>query len=480
MGIAKGPEKWCCDRLGDRLIAYSPLFPFILGAAAGDWNVDRFWALCQLLGCPLVDRTQTLFCPLNMKVLHPIPAFKPSFNMTLPKIIEDRANQILHTYPNQEIQILWSGGIDTTAVVVAFLKITGIMERERLKIRYCSRSVQEYPLFFERFIKNEFKHEVIHGHVRDAFKAGTPTVTGDPADMLMGTFVMGRAFLGSEVDRLPNPLSFALESPWEDVIPAWMRVRGLLGLKAATKWKEITKDQMRQDVYVRSWLSWIKPFVSASPIPIVTTFDWLWWVTYACKYQHDLLRVFYNREIIPPELVASCVNFYQTEDFDQWSFHNHEEKMPNKNVWATYKMPLKKYIVDYTNDTEYFAYKTKVLSVRNSWGYELAIDENWNVIRFGELSISLRRLEEKYGDRLDRFIHPKSLQTRERKREHGDDPIVVGCSALAYDNDLTLAALMLCCMDPYQVASPHPDIHPGAPDDRTQAKNYDPKAAGGE
>jgi hypothetical protein len=96
-----------------------------------------------------------------------------------------------------ELHVLWSGGIDTTAAVAAFLRVTEESrgERQRLIIRYCPRSVGEYPAFWEEVIRTSFpRHEVIMGHVRDVFDGTRLVVTGDPNDMLWGTFVMANAF----------------------------------------------------------------------------------------------------------------------------------------------------------------------------------------------------------------------------------------------------------------------------------------------
>jgi hypothetical protein len=85
------------------------------------------------------------------------------------------------------------------------------------------------------------------------------------------------------------------------------------------------------------------------------------------------------------------------EEFHQWSFASHEDKMPDKRVWSSYKMPLKQFIKDFNGDSEYFASKTKVISVHNGCGNELGIDSNFQPVRFGAHSVSLQRMEEKYG-----------------------------------------------------------------------------------
>ena len=106
----------------------------------------------------------------------------------------------------------------------------------------------------------------------------------------------------------------------------------------------------------------------------------------------------------------SAVNFFETEPFHQWSFACHEEKMPDKRVWSSYKLPLKQFIKDFTGDDEYYASKTKVISVNNGWGNQLAIDSNFQPVSFGAHSVSLLRMEQKYGaSGLDRYLSKSGI-----------------------------------------------------------------------
>ena len=123
--------------------------------------------------------------------------------------------------------LLWSGGIDSTAVVVAFLEATRAdpAARARLLVRLAPRSIDENPRFFARAIAPALRHEMLDGHVRDAFPPGARVVTGDPADMLLGTFKIAAAF------RAPgpaNPLWMAMDAPWRETMPKALHARGLL------------------------------------------------------------------------------------------------------------------------------------------------------------------------------------------------------------------------------------------------------------
>ena len=64
-----------------------------------------------------------------------------------------------------------------------------------------------------------------------------------------------------------------------------------------------------------------------------------------------------------------------------------------------------KAIVGWYCTRSYYATKTKVISVNNGWDNQLAIDSNFRPVTFGAHSVSLTRMEQKYGKNgLDRYL----------------------------------------------------------------------------
>jgi len=484
--------------LGSSLICYSILLPYLLGAVEGKHfearnasNEEMFVGLCHFMGAPLIDRTGTYNPGLKLKITHPIPfwdgKYDPGeFDLIMIKRVGDIVERYLlglpsgnrycgeHDVKDPNLYILWSGGIDTTAVVIAFFMYMDELEKKmgshsqafnnitnRIVIAYCDRSINEYPLFYEKYIStsnssNKFKSYKITGHVRDFIDGKKFVVTGDPGDMIMGTFLMSdfckpkldivtsnakaKNFKKQKKTLCNNPLYCRLSDPWRDVFPILLKNRGFLG----------TKYDTNTEANRLAWIRFLEPLCAKAPIPIKSAFDLLWWLTYSCKYEHDLLRVLYNREdyveysipslqqhaankknhntassssknnnntstsrtrtsssLMPrlnPNLLKTVINFYGGEygrenqfyEFDFWSFKRHEEKMADKMLWSSYKWPMKKFILAFTKDKEYFQYKIKAVSVRNSWGYQMAIDNEFNIIRWGKYSSSLKRLQEKY------------------------------------------------------------------------------------
>ena len=146
-------------------------------------------------------------------------------------------------------------------------------------------------------------------------------VTGDPGDMIFGTYLMGLCLLDgklvSKKDPNPNPLFMKLESDWRVFadymvykvtnlffswnkilkviksfkLPSVLIVRSTLVLIFQKVFQVILHLQrlILQENKQR-WIQWITPFVQKSPIPIVQVYDFLWWCSYGLKYQHDLNR----------------------------------------------------------------------------------------------------------------------------------------------------------------------------------------------
>jgi hypothetical protein len=100
---------------------------------------NRCQALSRLFNADLIDRTATLSNGLRMKVLHPIPPLRPEFKLTLEETALGRTRQLLQSHPR--LHIMWSGGIDTTVVLVSFLRVATPDDwATRLSVHYCPRS----------------------------------------------------------------------------------------------------------------------------------------------------------------------------------------------------------------------------------------------------------------------------------------------------------------------------------------------------
>ena len=164
-------------------------------------------------------------------------------------------------------------------------------------------------------------------------------------------------------------------------------------------------------------------------------------ISYSCKFQTDTLHTCFNRPRVSADSVATMgggistsssggssgaedgahggteggwgvQHFYLSDEWEQWSLHNHATKMTDKCVWASHKAPLKQFIFAFDGDAEYLSSKIKVKSAQQVWGYQMGLTQsqpasggNCQILHFGQLSSSRLRLTQKYGAALaTRFL----------------------------------------------------------------------------
>ena len=123
----------------------------MLGVFTGDYNRDFMLAFGLVMGAPIVDRSGTLAVDhyrfeddrrtvterrLKVGNFYPVPPLNPNAFygrhqreephdrawLNLTELMLKRSRDILERAASEgkRLQVLWSGGIDTTAVVVAF------------------------------------------------------------------------------------------------------------------------------------------------------------------------------------------------------------------------------------------------------------------------------------------------------------------------------------------------------------------------
>eukprot|EP01060_Flectonema_neradi_P038814 TRINITY_DN8274_c0_g1_i3.p1 TRINITY_DN8274_c0_g1~~TRINITY_DN8274_c0_g1_i3.p1 ORF type:complete len:666 (+),score=63.68 TRINITY_DN8274_c0_g1_i3:46-2043(+) len=386
---------------------------------------DRLIALSFYFTVPMVDRTDTLnnsSC-LRLKVQDPLPDYDPNFSkVEMSDLLNRRAREVLNRLKSDDrkICILWSGGIDSTAVTISFLKMVKEMETPCvLYVGITSVAVAEYPDFYSQHLQKYAADGIVTFlQIDEEVPLSTQLdlerfiyVTGECGDQLFGSDIMANAFSEEELARQfsfsapPNP------SPRFEYNIAYRHKEGLDAPWEETFLESLVASGLEKDR--EGWKKWIAPHLEKCPIKVKTTFDLLWWLNITLKWQHVVLRIFNFRKVLSQRDLDSVVHFFNTDYFQQWSFANHDKKLPDKKKWSTYKHPLKKYIFDYTKDEDYYKNKLKcgslgcVMPPTSGQNDVLAIDSNLNLISHGVSSILASGFEKKYGTTIqDKFLRP--------------------------------------------------------------------------
>lgn len=313
----------------------------------------KFW------GSGLLDRTGTLYTGFPYASLYPIPALpivaSASDNPPLAALCDAEGLRIIAEaqHRDTDTEVLWSGGIDSTAALVSLIRASAQCGRlNQLEVLLTEQSVEEYPLFFERIIK-PLKHRFVSAPVTTHLNPARLIVTGEHGDQIFGSakaahFVSdGRAFQRYP-DALPIILAENLGSP------------------------------QSADTVMR----YLEPIFRTCPIPLRSVFDAFWWINFSLKWQIVGLRLAVFRVSGVLRTFRALRHFFSHPSFQLWSLQNHPMKIGQS--WESYKMPLKDYIFSHTGDEQYRRTKIKVPSLkavlrsdvqRNSPTYRVLMDE---------------------------------------------------------------------------------------------------------
>jgi hypothetical protein len=340
----------------------------------------KFWS------SGLIDRTKTLYAGFPYESLYPLPAnvtnADPSGSTALSTLCDEMGTRIVREAmdANKKIQVLWSGGIDSTAALVGIIKAGSTLSclEKYVRVLLSQESIEEYPDFYARFVKT-LRHRFVTAPVTSHLDHTKLIVTGEHGDQIFGSaraaayVTDGRAFLDYRV-ALPEILTEHLGTARDaDIL-----------------------------------LEYIEPLFNACPIKLRTVFDAFWWINFSCKWQIVGLRlaVFHVQSV---RRIFDAIRHYFTHpSFQAWSLLNHDKKI--RDTWESYKMPLKDYIFEFTGDDNYRRTKIKVPSLKKIFigdtmrrppAYRVMMDETFEPVfwqfRKGSNETALRLPPENRG-----------------------------------------------------------------------------------
>lgn len=285
-----------------------------------------------------VDRTGTIRLPFHTKSLFPMPTLRP-IRKTFEEICNERAEELLARADmlGLPLNVFYSGGIDSTLLLISLLKNATPEQRDRLIVLLSEESIRENPLFYQDHIRGKLQVDSMNSF---SYLLGTDRmfVGGEHNDQLFGSDMMGKLisrFGTSVIQQAYN----------RDIFE--------------TFFTEILNEKEGALFYVELF----EHLMESSPIEIRTNQDYLWWINFSLKWQTVFMRMICrvtprNAHRIDSSYISTHYNqFYNTEDFQLWSMNNPDKKI--KDRWNTYKWICKDIIFDYTKDAHYRDNKIK-------------------------------------------------------------------------------------------------------------------------
>jgi hypothetical protein len=286
----------------------------------------------------LVDRSGTIQSPVKTKVLHQIPVLKP-FSKSYEEICDERAIELLLHSDRHDLPIytFYSGGIDSTLMMISILKYATPKQLARLTVLLTQESIGENLLFYREHIEGKLRQQVAMAYPFLLNKKAM-FVCGELNDQLFGSDLM----------------------------------RDLININGA----KVIHAKFDRDLFARYWgsslpnpilvnrfLDLLETHKAACPVPIETNADFLWWINFSLKWQSVFLRMIsFTCNFNLPDIDLKFANehffcFFGTDDFQLWSMNNNDKKI--KDTWASYKFTAKDVIYKFTKDEDYRRNKTK-------------------------------------------------------------------------------------------------------------------------
>jgi hypothetical protein len=325
----------------DLLLAHADRLATVAGQDVHHWR-----QIYQLIPAqvPLVDRCGHLHTPFRFKSVFTIPECPAGFNLGYHEIALARARELLELSGDRKLPLLvwYSGGIDSTLVLVCLLQTATTAEREQIHVALTDHSINENPAFYWNHIRGQLR-TVNSERMLDIPAGRYIPVSGEFNDQLLGTDIYKRLIRWQNLDLLSQPYQ-------EKLIVDFLQSMGM-PQDSATIWYGLLHEQIRH----------------CAPDDLSTVQDFFWWFNFCYKWQsvyfRVLLRSCHRGLLTPPQADDFCVHFFNTEDFQRWSMTNRHRKL--RNTWTSYKYVAKDIIYEYTGDQDYLNHKVKMGSLVN-------------------------------------------------------------------------------------------------------------------
>jgi hypothetical protein len=312
--------------------------------------------LSSLVECGMpMDRTDGNFNNYFNFCVDPIPKVEDGWNRSLEEIFIERAEEIWSM--DRPVRLWWSGGIDSTVALVAFLRTK---KPEHELIVYCDPGPckEENPHFWSlletmddiTFQFNKMENIFDFSNWCD----GSINITGEPGDPFYGTFV---------VENHINDL----DKHWTDIF----------------NWDDVNYNFRNKNDHARL-LEFCEKFNAKCPFEIRNPFDFTWWIAFALKWQWIETRI--AAQLPNPSNYQNMVGFYNTQEIQKWSIHNHDLK--HKGTWKSYKWPSKDFIYAYDGNADYRDNKTKERSLPKTYPMKMSNEIHYGTPFINQLIMS--------------------------------------------------------------------------------------------
>lgn len=300
------------------------------------------------LNTSLVDRCGWLVQPfrLQLRETFKLPKFDSDFNMSYDECCRIAAIDLLeHSNKlNKPITVMYSGGIDSTCMLVSFLREIGSRySMDQVRVALTIDSIAENPKFYKDHIRG--KLDIVSSeNISEMLDGSTIVAGGELNDQILGSDLLGK------VNREMGSFDAVIEPYTQKYVTEFFQAKGMSS-ESSDVWYSVLNEHAQK----------------FAPIKPRTLFDFFWWYNFIFKWQSVYIRLLtcvlekdkykFNEDFVQQNLV----HFFANENFQQWSMRSNHLKI--RSNWKSYKNIAKQVIYDYTRDLDYYENKVKVGSL---------------------------------------------------------------------------------------------------------------------
>lgn len=340
--------------------------------SSADYEIEGFYTLTNLLsgrelptkaykGEVPFDRTGTFFSSNSTNIDLPT-------DLTTSRSLDDIMDERARSFAGKQNIILWSGGIDSTAVLAAFVK-----NNVDFTVTVSDSTREENPELYDYVTANFNCTTVDDSFDLTSFGSSAIIHHGACADSLLPSCRWNYLYVGPYADYSSTQIIAVkifidrFDSP--EVLDVINNPIPLQDIRTQHGyWDIITKQLIDRhivdtldDPRVAELKQYVDEFVSRWPLPITYYYE----LEYAYKFA---INFHYASNYMLQSVVQTTgqlSDFYNSHDFQQWALVNFEYNLENYTETPQHeKLPLKEYAYKYFNIPSVMT-KTKFSSLFN-------------------------------------------------------------------------------------------------------------------
>jgi hypothetical protein len=297
--------------------------------------------------------------------------YDPNFNKTYDEVTDGRALDIKRgIQAGKKYAVMYSGGMDSTCVMVALLKMLTKEELQSVVVCASIHSIIENPNFWRDYIFGQFKIFDSNNYLYDDYiNMGYTPITADEGDCIFGTSIGLQLYHNYEYyvglqhpavqDNLMK-LKYKIcdndvhYTRYKDILISYFSLNDPTNEEYNTKFGRLLYEKYHRNILT-------------SAVPVYTLHDFFWWLIFNVKYLNCSIRgaIYWNETIPVGECINSIENWFNGPEYQYWSMNNNNNGLKIRKTLTTYKYAQRKYIYDFTKNDWYFYYKSKLESMGN-------------------------------------------------------------------------------------------------------------------